>query len=174
MTRFSCRNRACASLLTLAVVSCLAPSARGQELVVTGELGLGTGLEGGSVDGQTEWQRARTRLTAGSTFHVDEFPEEAWGVRAFVEFEPRAGVGADGRYLRWLSDTFGAYAGLTAAFAPETLFGGGIGLEFNIPIAEKARLYIEPSFTALPLGTDLPSGSVLMWGLLSVGVSLDL
>ncbi len=167
-------SRVCASVLTLVVVTCLAPSAGAQELVLTGELGLGSGVEGGTVDGQTEWQRARTRLTAGSTFHVDEFPEEAWGFRAFVEFEPRAGVGAEGRYLRWLSDSFGAYAGVTAAFAPETLFGGGIGLEFNIPLAEKTRLYVEPSFTALPLGTDLPSGSVLMWGLLSVGVSLDL
>ncbi|MCA9645712.1 MAG: hypothetical protein H6718_17960 [Polyangiaceae bacterium] len=174
MKSFGTRSRYHASLLTLAIVSALAPAAHAQELVITGELGLGSGLEGGSVDGQTEWQRARTRLTAGSTFHVDEFPEEAWGARAFVEFEPRVGVGAEGRYLRWLSDSFGAYAGVTAAFAPETLFGGGIGLEFNIPLAEKTRLYIEPSFTALPLGTDLPSGSVLMWALVSIGVSLDL
>src|SRR5690606_21094516 len=99
MPDFRQRIPLCASLLTLLVVSCLAPSAGAQELVLAGERGLGAGLEGGSVDGRTEWQRARTRLTAGSTFHVDEFPEEAWGFRAFVEFEPRVGVGAEGRYL---------------------------------------------------------------------------
>ena len=62
------------------------------------------------------------------------------------------------------------FAGLTGVFAPHTLFGGEIGLQFRIPMSKGSSWFFEPSFAALPLGTDLPGDRVLFWCLLSTGI----
>jgi hypothetical protein len=42
-----------------------------------------------------------------------------------------------------------------------------------IPLGRPA-LFLEPSFSALPLGSDLPEDSVLFWALLNVGINVRL
>jgi hypothetical protein len=91
-----------------------------------------------------------------------------------VEVEKRGGVGAEVRYERWMARNFGVWADLTGVVAPETLVGGGFGCTAIIPFGKKVGLFIEPSFQALPLGSDTPGDSILIWGLLSAGVRFGL
>lgn len=137
-------------------------------------LGIASGLEGGDgADGSLAWQRARFRLTGGIDFRSEEMPKDGFGVRGVVEFERRATLGAELRYSRWLGRGFGGFAGLSGTFAPETLFGGTAGVTAIIPLG-RVGLYIEPSISALPLGSDLPDDSVLIWALLNVGINVRL
>ncbi|HEY3497360.1 MAG TPA: hypothetical protein VGK73_21840 [Polyangiaceae bacterium] len=152
----------------------LAEPARAEGWVYEGFLGIGTGLEGGDAgEAGLAWQRARFRLIGGVDFRSDEMPKDGLGVRGVVEIERRATFGGELRYSRWIGRGFGAFAGLNGTFAPETLLGGTAGVTAIIPLG-RAGLYIEPSFSALPLGSDLPDDSVLLWALLSVGINVRL
>ena len=148
--------------------------AKAEELLMDGNFGLGTGLEGGDPGTGIEWRRARLRVLGGVDLRSDEGPADALGFRAFVEVEKRASVGAEVRYERWMARNFGVWAGLTGTVAPETLFGGGFGCTAIIPFGKKVGLFIEPSFFALPLGSDTPQDGILIWGLLSAGVRFGL
>ena len=148
--------------------------AKAEELLMDGNFGLGTGLEGGDPGTGIEWRRARLRVLGGVDLRSDEGPADALGLRAFVEVEKRASVGAEVRYERWMARNFGVWAGLTGTVAPETLFGGGFGCTAIIPLGKKVGLFIEPSFFALPLGSDTPQDGILIWGLLSAGVRFGL
>jgi hypothetical protein len=148
--------------------------ARAEELLMDGNFGLGTGLEGGDPGTGLEWRRARLRVLGGVDLRSDEGPADALGFRAFVEVEKRASVGAEVRYERWMARNFGVWAHVTGTIAPETLFGGGFGCTAIIPFGKKVGLFIEPSFSALPLGSDTPGDTVLIWGLLSVGARFGL
>jgi hypothetical protein len=148
--------------------------AQAEELLLDGNFGLGTGLEGGDPGTGLEWRRARLRVLGGVDMRSDEGPADALGFRAFVEVEKRASVGAEVRYERWMARNFGVWAHLTGTIAPETLFGGGFGCTAIIPFGKKVGLFIEPSFSALPLGSDTPGDTVLIWGLLSAGARFGL
>ena len=148
--------------------------ARAEELLMDGNFGIGSGLEAGDPGTGLEWRRARFRVLGGVDLRSDEGPADALGFRAFVEIEKRASVGAEVRYERWMARNFAVWADLTGTIAPETLFGGGFGCTAIIPFGRKVGLFIEPSFQALPLGSDTPDDSVLIWGLLSVGARFGL
>jgi hypothetical protein len=148
--------------------------AHAEELLMDGYFGIGSGLEGGDPGTGLEWRRARLRVQGGLSLRSDEDEAQALGFRAFVEVEKRASVGAEVRYERWMGRNFGVWLGLTGTIAPETLFGGGFGATAVIPFGKRVGLFIEPSFQALPLGSDRANGSVLIWALVSAGVRFGL
>jgi hypothetical protein len=158
----------------LASMVALARPAHAEELLMDGNFGVGSGLEGGNPGTGMQWRRARLRVLGGVDFRSDEGLADAVGVRAFVELEKRGSVGAEVRYERWMARNFGVWADLSGTVAPETLFGGGFGCTAIIPFGRKVGLFVEPSFQALPLGSDTPGDSVLIWGLLSAGVRFGL
>jgi hypothetical protein len=167
--------RLCVSISTLLCATLLSEAARAEGYLIDGSFGLGSGFEGGDTgSGQLGWRRARMRLVGGVDLRDDESRGSALGLRAFAEVEKRASVGAEVRYERWLTKSVGVYAGLTGTVAPETLFGADFGATLVIPFGERVGLYLEPSFGALPLGSDLPQGSVLLWGLFLAGIQLGL
>jgi len=148
--------------------------AKAEELLMDGNFGIGSGLEGGDPGTGLTWRRARFRVLGGVDLRSDEGPADALGLRAFVEVEKRASVGAEVRYERWMARDFGVWAHLTGTIAPESLFGGGFGCTAIIPFGKKVGLFIEPSFQAMPLGSDTPDDEVLIWALLSAGVRFGL
>ena len=163
------------TIATLCAATFVAPDAEAQRHLLDGQLGIGTGLEGGDPgDGGVGWKRARARIIAGLDLRVDETEHEGYGFRAFVELEKRATLGGEARYLRWFSPKVGGYLGAIGTIAPETLFGGGVGLTFLVPMGSKTSLFLEPSFSALPLGSDRAGDSVLIWGLFSAGLRAGL
>jgi hypothetical protein len=167
--------RACVSVPTLAGAMLLAQTARAEGWMYESYLGAGSGLEGGDAGtGKLSWQRARLRLSGGVDLRSDEDEVQGFGIRGVVELEKRGSVGGELRYSRWLGRGFGAYVGVCGTVAPETLLGGVAGATLVIPFGKRAGLFIEPSLSALPLGSDLPGNSVLIWGLLSVGVNVRL
>lgn len=140
-----------------------------------GTTGLGTGLEGGDPGGGSiEWHRARTRIFAGFDMRSDEAWQDSMGFRAFAEIEQRGGVGLEVRYERWMSRGVGGFVFGSAVLAPETLVGGGFGATFVIPFGKRAGFSIEPAFSAMPLGSDVPDGSVILLGSLALGLRLGL
>jgi hypothetical protein len=151
-----------------------APAAFAQQSMISGLVGAGTGFEGGSPGEGVSWQRARTRAVGGLDFAVDEVGYNAFGFRAFVELERRATLGGSFFYTRWVAPKFGLFAGCTGVAAPEHMFGGTAGALFLIGLGEKVDIFIEPSIAALPIGTDVPDGSVIVWALLSAGLRFDL
>jgi hypothetical protein len=110
----------------------------------------------------------------GLDLAVDEDAYQAFGFRAFVELERTTTVGASLHYSFWLSKNFGLFAGFTGVIAPETLVGVEAGSTFVIPLGKKLGIFIEPSLAALPIGSDVPSGSVVIWALLNAGVRFGL
>lgn len=147
----------------------------GEGWLIDGEAGLATGLEGADPgSGSIEWQRARTRIVAGVQLRTDEDESEGTAFRAFAEIEKRGSVGGEARYARWIHPTVGAYAGVIGTIAPETLFGGTVGAHFIIPFGDRVGIFVEPSFSALPVGSDLPGDGILLWGMLTAGVRLGL
>lgn len=163
------------SLLTLAATTLLSTAARAEGYLTDGSFGLGSGLEGGNgAAGKLAFHRARLRVLTGFNLRDEEDQGNALGVRAFVELEKRGALGAEVRYERWMTNTVGVYCGLTGTIAPETLFGGGVGATALFPLGKRGALYLEPSFQALPVGSDLPHGSVLIWALFTVGIQLGL
>lgn len=139
-----------------------------------GQFGVGTGLEGGSPGDGIAWHRARTRATAGLDMAVDEDAYQAFGFRAFVELERRASLGASLHYTFWPAKSLGLFAGFTGVIAPKTLVGVEAGGTFIVPLGKKLGIFIEPSLAALPLGSDLPKDSVVIWALLSAGMRFSL
>jgi hypothetical protein len=105
---------------------------------------------------------------------VDDDMKDGVVAMIFAEVEPHTGAGGSLRYARWLSPSVYGFAGLTGAFAPHTLFGGEVGVQIQIPIDKTLGVFFEPSFAALPLGTDLPADRVLLWGLLTAGIHANL
>lgn len=165
----------CVSLLTVAASTLLSTTARAEGYLTDGSFGLGSGIEGGNgAAGKLAFHRARLRVLTGFNLRDEEDQGNALGVRAFVELERRGSLGAEVRYERWMTNTVGVYCDLTGTIAPETLFGGGVGATVLFPLGKRAGLYLEPSFQALPVGSDLPHGSVLIWGLFNVGIQLGL
>lgn len=165
----------CVRAAALCAAIFLARPARAESWLLDAEIGLGTGLEGGNADGQgIDWQRARTRVVAGFEMRVDESETEGVAFRAFTEIEQRASIGAEARYVRWMSRGFGLYVGALGTIAPRTLFGGGVGARFVIPFGKRVGLFLEPSFNALPLGSDLPDDTVPLWVLGSAGLRFGL
>jgi hypothetical protein len=114
------------------------------------------------------------RITTGIDLRDDEAESDALGFRAFAELERRGAVGAEVRYERWLTHNVGVYGGLIGTVTPETLFGGGVGATVVIPLGKRAGLFLEPSFDVLPVGSDLPSKTPLVWLLFSAGIKLGL
>lgn len=150
-------------------------TARAEGYLIDGEAGLATGLEGGDDgDGELSWRRARTRIVAGAELRSDEGPGTGWGFRAFAEIEKRGSLGAEVRYTLWPSEHFGAFAGATGTVTPETLFGGVFGARFLIPAGKGLSIFLEPSFSAVPVGSDLPGDSPLYWVLFTGGVRVGL
>jgi hypothetical protein len=167
--------RACVILPTLLGAMLLALPAAAEGYTYESFLGVGTGLEGGDAGtGHMSWQRARFRLSGGVDFRNDEDPLQGLGFRAAVELEQRGSIGGEVRYSRWLGRAFGAYAGITGTVAPESLLGGTAGATLLIPLGPRGGLFLEPSFAAFPLGSDLPENSVLLWGLITLGVNVRL
>lgn len=168
-------RRWCVSAAALAGALFLALPARAQEgWLVDGEVGLGMGLEGGAPEGDTlGWRRSRLRLVTGVDLRTDEGESEGTGFRAFVEVEGRGTLGAEARYLRWATRSVGGYIGVTGTVVPETLFGGTAGARFIVPFG-RAGLFLEPSLSVLPLGSDLPQNGPLIWALFSLGLRLGL
>jgi hypothetical protein len=149
--------------------------ASAQQEMLAGQVGAGTGFEAGSPGtGSVDWHRARTRAVVGLDFAVDEPGYNAFGFRSFVELEHRASLGGSFHYTRWIAPKFGLFVGFTGVAAPETLFGGTAGAQFVIPLGKKVGIFIEPELSALPIGSDLPEGSVLIWLLLNAGVRFDI
>lgn len=143
--------------------------------MVDATAGVGTGVEGGDAgSGEIGWGRARTRLIAGFDLRSDEAEKEAYGFRAFAELEQRGGVGGEARYSRFLGRAIAGSVFATGTVAPETLFGGGVAATFMIPFGPRFAVAVEPAFAALPVGSDLPDGSVLLWATLTLGVRLGL
>jgi hypothetical protein len=169
-------RRLCVSATTLLCATFLAARAQaGEGWVLDGQAGVGTGFEGGDAGkGSIGWRMARLRIVGGLDMRTDEDHSDGVGVRVFAEIQKRGGIGAEARYERWISPRFGAFAGLIGTVAPETLFGGGFGARFSIPIGSRAGIFIEPAFYALPVGSDLPGKSVLLWGLATVGINVGL
>jgi hypothetical protein len=158
----------------LAVVA-VAGEARAQELVLGANLGGGTGIEGGDPgSGEMRFRRARSRIVGQLEMRMDEDKKNGLGFVVFAEIEPAASVGGSFRYLRWLSPNVYGFAGLTGVGAPRTLLGGEVGVQIQIPIDKTLSLFLEPSFAALPLGTDLPQDHVLIWGLFTLGIHANL
>jgi hypothetical protein len=156
---------------TAVAVGVLPLPARGQQLLLSGDFAVASGVEGGDTGtGATALRRARTRIEAGGETRTDEDSIESFGLRAFAEVEPHTSLGGEVRYVRWLAPMFSGFAGFTGVIAPHTLFGAVAGADFYIPLGKSISIFIEPSFAALPFGTELPSDHVLIWGLLSVGV----
>ena len=153
----------------------LASPVRADGYLFDGNFGLGSGLEGGDTGtGKFGWRRARLHITTGVDLRDDESQADALGFRAFAEIEKRATLGGEIRYERWLSHNVGAYAGLIGVVTPETLFGGSVGADVVIPFGKRAGLFLEPSFSVLPVGSDLPSSGPLVWLLFSAGIKLGL
>lgn len=164
-----------ASAAVATALLCSAGTAHAEGWMVDTTAALGTGLEGGDPGGgDIEWRRARTRLLAGFDLRSDESEEQSLGVRAFAELERRGGVGGEVRYERWLGRALGGYVFATGLIAPETLVGAGFGATFVIPFGKRVGFAIEPAFAALPLGSDVPDDTVVMWATLSLGVRVGL
>ena len=137
--------------------------------------GAGTGMEGGNPgDGTVSWHRARTRAVVGLDLAADEAAYQAFGFRAFVELEHRVTLGASLRYSYWLNPNIGIFGGFTGVIAPKTLAGVEAGATFVIPLGKRLGIFIEPSLAALPIGSDLPPDSVIVWGLLTAGLRLSI
>lgn len=149
-------------------------SAFAQQSMISGLVGAGTGFEGGGAGDGVSWQRARTRAVVGLDFAVDEVGYNAFGFRSFIELERRTSLGGSFFYTRWVAPKFGLFAGITGVAVPEQLFGGTAGALFLVPLGSKVDIFIEPSIAALPLGSDVPDDSVIVWALLSAGLRFDL
>ncbi len=153
----------------------LASPARAEGYLFNGDYGIGSGLEGeDSGTGKLGWRRARLHITTGVDLRDDESQADALGFRAFAELEKRATLGGEVRYERWLSHNVGAYAGVIGVVTPESWFGGSVGADVVIPFGKRAGLFLEPSFSVLPVGSDLPSSGPLVWLLFSAGIKLGL
>ncbi len=159
-------------LATLLSAMLLATPANANSWMYDAELGLTAGVEGNNPGtGSLEWQRARSRIFGGVELKNDEEEAAAYGFRVYSEFEKRGSLGGEARYVRYLGN-FGLYGALGGIVFPKSLLGVSMGAKLTLPLGDSWGLLLEPSFSAMPLGGDLPGDSVLLWGLFSVGVRL--
>lgn len=164
-------TRVTALLLSLTV----ARAAFGQRLLAGAGVGIGSGLERSDVSEERPLRIARTRIIVPVDLRIDEDPKQGLGLVGLFEVAPRVSVGADLRYIRWFGGNVVGFVGVTSVLAPETLFGVDFGLDFYLPKRPSDfALFLEPSFAAMMLGSDLPDDRVLLWALIAVGVHADL
>jgi hypothetical protein len=143
--------------------------------MANGVFAVGTGFQGGDPGtGRVEWERARTRVLGGIDLRNDEYKSDGIGFYGFAEVERRASFGGEIRYERWWTSTIGFHAAVVGIAFPETLLGLGVGSRFGFPIGKQVTLFLEPGFSAFPIGSDLPKGSVLLWGTLLGGIGVAL
>ncbi len=158
-------------------LACLAAAggAGAQQFQPSAVAEVSSGLEGGGSASAAGLRRARTTLRLGAELRLDEAPREAWGAAAIVELEPHAAFGADVTYAHALGQRFRVHAGAVGLIAPQTLFGPTLGLQMIVGRpAAPMRLVLGPVFQAFVAGSDLPSGQVLLQGLLRFGLHADL
>lgn len=152
---------------------CLATATSASAQVMGADIGAASGMEAGDDGtGQTAFRRARTRLRASVLWQTEE-GNSGMSALAFVEIEPHTSFGSELRYTYAFSRRMEAFGGATGTFVPHILLGGVAGATFLFGKGDM-RLFVEPSISALPFGTDLPTSGVLMWGLLSLGVRGDI
>jgi hypothetical protein len=158
---------------TVVLVLAIARTSSAQ-VVAAGELGVGSGLEAGDPGtGKTTFHRARTRIFVGVDTLLSDSRMERLGLMAFADIEPHTGLGGSVRWIHFLGKHAVGFVGLTGAIAPHTLFGGEAGMKFVLGGGD-VKFFLEPSIAALPVGTDLPTDKVLLWGLVGLGVHLEL
>jgi hypothetical protein len=158
-------------LVALGLASVMwAGGARAQTMVSDVQIGLSSGLEGSDTGVGPAWQRARTRIVVGLDMGNDEWTNEAYGARAFVELERTVSVGAELGYVRWFLPELSFFFGGVGVFAPETLFGGTVAATYVLPMGERFGIPIWASLSALPFGSDRGNDGVVVWTLLGVGV----
>ncbi len=162
-------NRGCVTLATALCVTLVTAPAAAQKLQVGWGLGVATGLERGEQLGATQFRRARSRVVVPIDLRVDEDPNEAVGIVVFAEVEPRSGLGAELRYLHTFGRSFVGFVGATSVITPHTLAGVDFGFQLHLPVSGSASIYLEPSLSVIPFGTDLPSDRLILWGLLTLG-----
>jgi hypothetical protein len=162
-------------VLALTAALVLPETAHAQKLLLGGSLGYAGGVEGGDGGlGITAFRRARSRVVIAVDGRIDEDPDQGIQIVGFVEVEPMASLGAEVRYLRWFNPNIAAFVGATGVIAPRNLLGADLGLQFHVPGRDHLGVFIEPSFSVLPLGTDMPSDRMLLWGLVSIGLHAKL
>lgn len=166
--------RASSAALAIALIFA-APDVLAQRLLLGGSLGGASGVEGGDVGAGTQFRRARTRLELAVDGRIDEDKRQGLELRAWAEIEPHTSLGGGVRYQYWVWPYFVVGAGAVFALFPHSLLGVDAAIRVQLPIpTKKFGLFIEPSFAVVPLGTDLPSDSLIMWGLVKVGFHADL
>ena len=149
--------------------------AAAQKLMLGGSAGVASGVEGGDAGSGTQFRRARTRFELTVDGRNDEDKRIGLEARVFAEIEPHASLGGGVRFVYWLSPTFTAGAGALVDIFPHSLVGADFALQFRLPVPRPTlRLFVEPSFAVIPLGTDLPDDRPILWGLLKVGIHADL
>lgn len=161
------------SWATLMAAIFLALPARAEGWFGEGEVGVGTGMEGGDAGGAVAWQRARTRLFGGFELGWTESDRDALGWRFTAELERRLSLGGEVRYVRRFGDVVSAHAGGSCVVVPDSLYGGTLGATFKLPLGP-IRLFLEPSLAAFVAGTDLPRDTVVIWASLNGGLRFDL
>lgn len=152
-------------LQTGAAVLTSAP-ASAQEWLPVGRLELSDGIERGAYGTRT----SRITLRVGLDLAVDERPSEIFGGSLLFEVAPHSAVGLDLRYGRRLGGHF-VVEGLVAGFVfPETLLGIGGALTYRIPLSSSLSVAVGPEVRAFVLGSDLPTKTPLLQGLLRGGI----
>lgn len=159
--------RSFAPLLVLLVAS----PASAQQWQLAARAGAASGVEAGDPGtGSTLFRRARTRLLLAVDAAIDERPEPAYELQIFAELEPHTSLGGELRLSTSLGTASRGFVGVVGVAAPHTLLGGGFGVRLLMDDPATTCLFVEPSVTVLPLGTDLAGDQVIVWGLLSLGI----
>lgn len=151
-----------------AAVCALAPSrpASAQEWLPVGRLEVSDGIERGAFGTRT----SRVTVRAGLDLAVDERPNEIFGGSLLFEVAPHSAVGLDLRYGRRLGQHFVVEALAVGFLFPETLFGVGGALTYRIPLGSAVSVAVGPELRAFLLGSDLPTKTPLLQGLLRGGI----
>jgi len=171
------RHARAAVVCTLAVAVALAPRlAHAQQALLGGSIGAASGLEIGDGGGRTTtWRLARTRVAAAVDWRNDEDRRTIFMGQVFAELEPQTSLGIELRYGRSFGEIFEGFIGASATLAPATLFGPVVaGRYYPMGMKSEWALFVEPSLSVLPFGTDLPSSKAIVWSLLTIGARVDL
>ncbi len=164
----------CFSALAVAAAVLATPATSlAQQFNLGGSATLASGLAGGGA-GKILLERARTRLTAGVDFSVDEFPKDVFFVGGVAEIEPHASFGLDGAYRRRVTPKLEVEAGGIGILFPESLIGPKVGSTYRIVLSRSLTLLAGAELDAFVVGSDLPGNSVVWEILLKVGVHVDL
>ena len=163
---------ACTAALMLAQI----PAAHAQQALIGGSIGAASGLEiGDGGERTTTWRLARTRAAASVDWRNTEDRRTIYLGQLFAEIEPQTSFGIELRVGRSFGQSFEGYLGGSATLAPSTLFGPVVaGRYYPFGTTGEWALFVEPSLSVLPFGTDLPSSKAIVWSLLTVGARVDL